>query len=79
MLVRSFEGGELAFPEYGEAVYRPDPGGAVVFSASLMHEARPIARGQRYVLLAFLFGSAAPAGAPLESQILESWRLDSAG
>jgi predicted 2-oxoglutarate/Fe(II)-dependent dioxygenase YbiX len=74
-----FEGGELAFPEYGEAVYRPDPGGAVVFSASLMHEARPIVRGQRYVLLAFLFGSGAPAGAPLESQILESWRLDSAG
>ncbi|HEY4187788.1 MAG TPA: GlcNAc-transferase family protein [Polyangia bacterium] len=74
-----FEGGELAFPEYGEAVYRPEPGGAVVFSASLMHEARPMVRGHRYLLLAFLFGTPAPAGPPPEPHSLERWRLPSLG
>lgn len=74
-----FEGGELAFPEYGEAVYRPEPGGAVVFSASLMHEARPMARGHRYLLLAFLFGPPTPAGPPPEPHSLERWRLHSPG
>lgn len=51
----SFEGGELRFPEYGPDLYGPAAGDAVVFSCSLLHEARPVTRGQRYVLLSFLF------------------------
>jgi hypothetical protein len=43
-----------------------------------MHEARPVVRGQRYLLLAFLFGPSIAAAAPPEPQILERWRLDPA-
>jgi predicted 2-oxoglutarate/Fe(II)-dependent dioxygenase YbiX len=32
-----FEGGELSFPEYGPRSLKPPPGGAVVFSCSLLH------------------------------------------
>lgn len=49
-----YDGGHLVFPEYGEVGYRPAAGEAVVFSCSLLHEARPVTRGTRYVLLAFL-------------------------
>ncbi len=52
-----YEGGELMFPEYDDQRYNPPAGGAIVFSASLLHEAAPVTRGQRYVLLSF-FGSA---------------------
>jgi predicted 2-oxoglutarate/Fe(II)-dependent dioxygenase YbiX len=51
-----YEGGELTFPEYGPDLFKPATGDAVAFSCSLLHEARPVARGSRYVLLAFLFG-----------------------
>ena len=50
-----FAGGGLIFPEYGEAVYHTGPGGAVVFSCSLLHEALPVTEGTRYVLLTFLY------------------------
>lgn len=50
----SYDGGHLVFPEYGDLGYRPAAGEAVVFSCSLLHEARPVTRGTRYVLLAFL-------------------------
>src|SRR5204863_501301 len=43
-----FEGGDLRFAEYGPATYRPPPGGAVVFSCALMHEATQDARGMRW-------------------------------
>lgn len=49
-----YDGGHLVFPEYGDIGYRPGAGEAVVFSCSLLHEARPVTRGERYVLLAFL-------------------------
>ncbi len=49
-----YDGGHLVFPEFGDIGYRPGPGDAVVFSCSLLHEARPVTRGERYVLLAFL-------------------------
>lgn len=49
-----YDGGHLVFPEYGNIGYRPATGEAVVFSCSLLHEARPVTRGTRYVLLAFL-------------------------
>ena len=51
-----YEGGELAFPEYGPDLFKPASGDAVAFSCSLLHEARPVTSGRRYVLLAFLFG-----------------------
>jgi len=50
-----YDGGELAFPEYGADLYKPGTGDAVVFSCSLLHEVRPVTRGQRYVFLAFFF------------------------
>lgn len=52
-----YEGGELIFPEYDDHRYNPPAGGAIVFSASLLHEAAPVTKGSRYVLLSF-FGSA---------------------
>lgn len=48
------EGGSLRFPEYGPHTYRPATGGAVVFSCSLLHEALPVTRGRRLVVLPFL-------------------------
>jgi len=53
-----FEGGDLRFPEFGSRVYRPPPGGAVVFSCSLLHEATPVTRGVRYATLPFLYDDA---------------------
>lgn len=54
-----FDGGDLCFPEYGRATYRPPVGGACVFSCSLLHEARPVTRGRRYAFLPFLYDEAA--------------------
>jgi peroxiredoxin/predicted 2-oxoglutarate/Fe(II)-dependent dioxygenase YbiX len=51
-----YEGGHLRFPEYGQHLYRPKAGGAVVFSGSLLHEALNVTKGRRFVLLSFLFG-----------------------
>ena len=56
-----YEGGELIFPEFGEHRYSPPAGSAAIFSASLLHEALPVTRGQRYVALSFLSGAAAQA------------------
>ncbi|MCW5760185.1 MAG: 2OG-Fe(II) oxygenase, partial [Phenylobacterium sp.] len=53
-----FEGGDLRFPEFGRATYRPPPGGAVVFSCGLMHEALRITRGRRYAFLPFFHDEA---------------------
>ena len=54
-LNESYEGGALRFPEYGPDHYRPAAGDAVVFSCSLLHEALPVTKGERYVLLSFFF------------------------
>lgn len=54
-----YEGGDLCFPEFGTQNYRPPLGGCVVFSCSLMHEARPVTRGERYAFLPFLYDEAA--------------------
>ena len=51
----NYEGGELCFPEYGGARYRPATGDAVIFSCNLLHEATDVIGGKRYVLLSFLF------------------------
>lgn len=55
-LNEGYEGGHLRFPEYGPHLYRPRKGGAIVFSGSLLHEALDVTRGERFVLLSFLFG-----------------------
>ena len=54
-----FDGGDLWFPEFGPRRYRPPPGGAVVFSCSLLHEAARVTRGVRYATLPFLHDEAA--------------------
>jgi predicted 2-oxoglutarate/Fe(II)-dependent dioxygenase YbiX/peroxiredoxin len=48
-----YEGGTLHFPEYGPHGYRPPAGGSAVFSCNLLHEARPVTRGQRFAMTSF--------------------------
>jgi predicted 2-oxoglutarate/Fe(II)-dependent dioxygenase YbiX len=50
-----FTGGDLRFIEYGPATYRPPPGGAVVFSCAMTHEATPVTAGRRYAFLPFFY------------------------
>ena len=54
-----YEGGDLRFPEFGPRTYRPPPGGAVVFSCSILHEATEVTRGERFAFLPFLYDEAA--------------------
>lgn len=54
-----YDGGDLRFPEFGPRTYRPPPGGAVVFSCSVLHEATPVTRGKRFAFLPFLYDEAA--------------------
>ncbi len=56
-----YEGGGLVFPEFNDCEHQPPKGSACVFSASLLHEATPVTKGKRYVLLTFLHGHAAEA------------------
>ena len=55
-LNEDYEGGGLRFPEFGGRLYSTAAGGAVLFSCSLLHEALPVTRGQRFVALTFLYG-----------------------
>jgi peroxiredoxin/predicted 2-oxoglutarate/Fe(II)-dependent dioxygenase YbiX len=54
-----FAGGEVSFPEYGPQGFKPPPGGALVFSCSLLHAVSPVTRGRRYAFLPFLYDDAA--------------------
>jgi predicted 2-oxoglutarate/Fe(II)-dependent dioxygenase YbiX/peroxiredoxin len=54
-----FDGGEVIFPEYGPRSFKAPPGGAVVFSCSLLHKVSKVTRGQRYAFLPFLYDEAA--------------------
>ena len=54
-----YDGGELWFPEFGPKSFKPPAGAAVVFSCSLLHAARLVTRGRRYVFLPFLYDEAA--------------------
>lgn len=54
-----YDGGDLRFPEFGARTYRPPPGGACVFSCSILHEATPVTRGERFAFLPFLYDEAA--------------------
>jgi predicted 2-oxoglutarate/Fe(II)-dependent dioxygenase YbiX len=58
-----YHGGELLFPEFDDNRYNPPAGGAIIFSTALLHEAAPVTRGRRYVVLSFLSSKAAQAGA----------------
>lgn len=51
-----YEGAEIGFPEFSEAIYKPPAGAAIVFSCSLLHEVMAMRTGRRFALLAFLFG-----------------------
>ena len=53
-----YEGGELRFPEFGNALYKPATGEAIVFSCTLMHEVLPMLSGRRYTLLTFFYDDA---------------------
>ncbi|MFZ5718312.1 MAG: 2OG-Fe(II) oxygenase [Pseudomonadota bacterium] len=66
-----FQGGDLRFLEYGPATYRAPPGGAVVFSCALMHEATPVTAGRRYAFLPFFHDEAGEA-------VLEAYRARTA-
>jgi predicted 2-oxoglutarate/Fe(II)-dependent dioxygenase YbiX len=55
----AYDGGDLSFPEFGRALFRPPTGGACVFSCSLLHEATPVTKGVRYVYVPFLYDEAA--------------------
>jgi hypothetical protein len=48
--------GYRRLPEYGPHLYKPATGEAVIFSCSMLHEAPDVTKGERYVLLAFLYG-----------------------
>jgi peroxiredoxin/predicted 2-oxoglutarate/Fe(II)-dependent dioxygenase YbiX len=54
-----FSGGEVSFPEYGPRSYKAPPGGAVVFSCSLLHAVSRVTEGRRYAFLPFLYDEAA--------------------
>jgi predicted 2-oxoglutarate/Fe(II)-dependent dioxygenase YbiX len=58
----AYEGGQLRFPEYGNQLYRPDAGAALVFSCAHLHEVRDVTAGRRFVLLSFLYAEPAAAG-----------------
>ncbi|HYD69725.1 2OG-Fe(II) oxygenase [Azospirillum sp.] len=57
-LNNGYEGGEVFFPEYGNALFRAPPGGAVVFSCSILHAVRPVTAGRRMVFLPFVYDGA---------------------
>jgi predicted 2-oxoglutarate/Fe(II)-dependent dioxygenase YbiX len=57
----AYAGGGLLFPEFNDHRHQPPAGSACVFSASLLHEATPVTKGSRYVLLTFLHGERAEA------------------
>jgi peroxiredoxin len=53
-----FDGGALAFPEFGRKTYRTAPGDAIVFSCALLHEVTTVTRGRRYAFISFLYDEA---------------------
>jgi predicted 2-oxoglutarate/Fe(II)-dependent dioxygenase YbiX len=57
-----YEGGQLRFPEYGNQLYRPDAGAALIFSCAHLHEVLDVTAGRRFVLLSFLYGEPAAQG-----------------
>ena len=54
-----FDGGEVSFPEYSPQGFKAPPGGAVVFSCSMLHAVSRVTRGARYAFLPFVYDDAA--------------------
>lgn len=54
-----FEGGEISFPEFSPRRFKAPPGGAVIFSCSLLHAVSRVTAGRRYAFLPFLYDEAA--------------------
>ena len=50
-----YDGGEVVFREFSNDGYRGEPGAAMVFSSSLLHEVLETTRGVRYTLISHLF------------------------
>jgi predicted 2-oxoglutarate/Fe(II)-dependent dioxygenase YbiX len=50
----AYEGGNVRFPEFGPEEYEPGPGGCVIFSCDLLHEALPVTKGERFAIFTFL-------------------------
>lgn len=50
-----YEGGGVAFREFNDHPYRGEPGTALVFSSSLLHEVEETTSGVRYNLITHLF------------------------
>ncbi|MBX3577805.1 MAG: 2OG-Fe(II) oxygenase [Rhizobiaceae bacterium] len=67
-----FEGGEVWFPEYGRRSFKPPPGGAVVFSCSLLHAVTPVTTGRRFAFLPFLYDDAAAKIREANNQFLDA-------
>lgn len=56
-----YEGGGIWFPEYADTVYDPPAGDGVVFSCSLLHEAKVVTKGTRFIVSGFMWGAAEEA------------------
>ena len=67
----TYKGGQVNFPEYGQALYAPPQGGALVFSCSLLHEAMPVTEGERFGIFTFLTDA---AGARQEQEMMAKHR-----
>jgi predicted 2-oxoglutarate/Fe(II)-dependent dioxygenase YbiX len=74
-----YDGGHLLFAEYSDHRHAPPAGGGLVFSTSLLHEAAPVTRGTRYVLLTFFHDEAAEARRRALAGQSASGRLVAAG
>jgi predicted 2-oxoglutarate/Fe(II)-dependent dioxygenase YbiX/peroxiredoxin len=56
-----FDGGGVSFPEYSPREFKPQAGGALVFSCAMMHAVSPMRRGRRMACLPFVYDDAAAA------------------
>jgi len=50
-----YDGGEFLFPDL-DISFKLDLGDAIFFDSSMRHGVKPVTRGNRYVLISFLFG-----------------------
>ena len=71
-----YEGGRLTFPEFGRAHYDAPPGGAVVFSCSLLHEAGVVTQGQRFAVFTFFTDA---EGARRQAEMQKAEKIDPRG
>jgi predicted 2-oxoglutarate/Fe(II)-dependent dioxygenase YbiX len=54
-LNNDFDGGGVSFPEFTDQEFRVPTGGALIFSASLLHRVARVTRGRRYAFLPFVY------------------------